>query len=227
MRTLCAALLLTALVAGTAVAQPGQTPPIEPYPAPPAQPYPPPPPQPYAQPQPYPQPPAGYVPAPYQYQPVQVQLTAEEQELLQQGEVSDGQHIGGGLASLFLGLGVGQAVQGRWSETGWIFTLGETASVVSLIVGASKQFNDCFDGQVGCRNQSDGDAYLIAGVVGIVVFRTWEVIDAFAGPPKHNRRVRELRMRVGLPAQPMYGKLTPYMNKTRDGGGTAGVSFHF
>ncbi len=220
MKTIWSATLLLAIGGAVANAQPGQTPPIEPYPPPPTSPYPEPPPQAYPPQQPY-------VPAPHQYQPpMQVQLTADEQELLQQGEISEGAHIGGGLLSLVMGFGLGQAVQGRWDETGWIFTLGEAASIAAIMVGASKSFDDCFVGDERC-NDSEGETYLVAGVVGFLVFRTWEIVDAFGGPGKHNRRVRDLRMRLGGP-QPMYTRqLTPYLNKTRDGGGTAGVSFRF
>src|SRR5689334_17740720 len=61
-------------------------------------------PQPYPQQQPY-----GYAPQ----QPMAVQLTVDEQWLLQRGFITDGEHLGGGLAALFVGFGVGQAVQGR------------------------------------------------------------------------------------------------------------------
>src|SRR5262245_13896284 len=91
-------------LASSAFAQPGQAPP------PPMQP------QPW-QPQPY-----GYSAQP---PPMQAQLTLDEQYLLDRGYISDSQRIRGGVASLFFGLGLGQAVQGRWTETGWIFTLGE------------------------------------------------------------------------------------------------------
>ncbi len=219
MRTLWSSLVILVVLAGTALAQPGQTAPIEPYPPPPVSPYPPPPPQPYPQ-------PVQTVPAPYQYQPQPIQLTSDEQALLEQGEISDSAHLGGGVASFLVGFGVGQIVQGRWSETGWIFTLGETASIVAVFVGAAKAFDNCFDRDTSCHN-NDGETYLIAGVAGLLVFRAWEIVDAFTGPSKHNRRVRELKMRLGIP-QPMYSKqLTPYLNKTRDGGGTAGLTFRF
>src|SRR5690349_5932967 len=98
-----------------------------------AQPYAPQPyPQPNPQPQPYPQP---YAPAPYAYQPQQ--LTAEEYELLAEGEISEGAHYGGAALSFFFGLGAGQAVQGRWGETGWIFTLGEIGAAGLLFYGVA------------------------------------------------------------------------------------------
>lgn len=196
-------------------------------------PYPPPPPAPYPQ----PMQPAPYVPPPQSYQPqgyMPVQLTRDEAELLQQGEISDNAHIGGALGSLFLGFGIGQAIQGRYGDTGWIFTLGEVGSFTAMIVGVVQTFDNCIattpvSGGAGrastCGN--NGEALLFGGLIGLMVFRVWEVVDAFSGPPKHNRRVRELKMRLGIPV-PMYThRVVPYMNKSRDGGGTAGVTIRF
>jgi hypothetical protein len=166
------------------------------------------------------------IPPPYQYAPVQ--LTAEEQDLLATGEISEGAHMGGAVASLFFGFGIGQAVQGRYGDTGWIFTLGEAASVTAVVVGAVRSLGcmDTIDGS-GCTNSRDGDTLLAVGVIGVVAFRVWEIADAFGGPPRHNRRVRELRMRLGMP-QPMYGqRITPYLHKTREGTATAGLTLRF
>ena len=155
-----------------------------------------------------------------------VQITPAEHELLQKGEISDGAHIGGAAASLFVGFGVGQAVQGRYGETGWIFTVGEIASMTALFVGLGQAFEGCFPEDSGtCDN--GGEELIIGGLIGLVVFRVWEVVDAFGGPPKHNRKVRELRMRLGIP-QPMYThRVVPYINRTRDSGATAGIVLRF
>lgn len=166
------------------------------------------------------------VPPPYQYVPSQ--LTPDEQELLAEGEISEGAHIGGAIASLFFGFGIGQAVQGRYGDTGWIFTLGEAASITAIVVGAVRTFgcSDTLDGS-GCTSSGDGDELLAVGVIGVVAFRVGEIADAFSGPPRHNRRVRALRMRLGMP-QPMYGqRITPYLHKTREGTATAGLTFRF
>lgn len=159
---------------------------------------------------------------------VPVQLTPDQVELLQKGEISDGAHVGGAAASVFLGFGIGQAVQGRYGETGWIFTVGEIASFTALVVGVSQALDDCFGDSTSCNdNNNRGDGLIIGGLVGLLVFRVWEVVDAFGGPPKHNRKVRELKMRLGMPV-PMYTqRLVPYVNRTRDSGATAGVVFHF
>jgi len=149
-----------------------------------------------------------------------VPLTAEEQELLARGEISDGQHLGGGLAAMFVGFGVGQAVQGRWSDTGWIFTLGEGLSFGAMMWGIGQAFEECgyYD---DCRSDS-GVGLVIAGALGYSVFRIWGAVDAFTGPASHNRRVRELRMRTGHPGYPGYYSVLPYVTAPRDGDGAVG-----
>lgn len=227
MRTIILALALVA-AARSASAQPGQPQPYPPQPAPPqpSQPYPPQPypPQPYPQqPQPYPPQQQPYAPPPYAYQPGPP-LTAEDQEILARGEISDGEYLGGAALSFFIGFGAGQAVQGRWHDTGWIFSLGETASLVAIIGGAI-QAADCFD-MVNCHR---GETPLVLGLIGYVGFRLWGIGDALIGPSSHNSRVRELRMRMGYPPNgPGYYGLKPYLRPPRDGnGGIAGISLSF
>lgn len=213
MRSLVALVLISSTT--MAGAQPAPDPAPDPAPAPDPSPYPPPP---YPTPLPPPVQPVQPVPPPYAYQPVAIQLTVEEHELLQRGEISDGAHIGGGVANIFLGFGIGQAIQGRWSEKGWLFTVGGAASITAMIVGAVSSFSS---------DSAEVPVLFIGGYVGFLVFHIWGAIDAFAGPPKHNRRVRELRMRLGLP-QPYYGRVMPYVQPSRDhGGGTAGLVFRF
>jgi hypothetical protein len=85
---------------------------------------------------------------------------------------------------------------------------------------------DC-DFEATCSNNNTTGIYIVGGLIGLLGFRVWEIVDAVGGPSKHNRKVRELKMRLGIPV-PMYThRVIPYVNKTRDGGGTAGVMFRF
>ena len=214
-----AALSIVALVAGTAAGQPGAPPPApSPYPAP----YP----QPYPQPAPQPAPTYG-VPAPYAYQPQPVALTPEEQEMLMKGEISDGEHLGGGLAALFLGFGIGQGIQGRWSDKGWLFTLGDVASMTMIFYGLTRTV-DCADGtdHSGIKCVSDaGTGWMIGGALAFTGLRIWQTIDAFAVPAEYNSQVRRLRMRVGYRPMGMYSL---YLSRPTHGdGGVAGLSLRF
>ena len=220
LRTTIVAIVWVMCGVGIAGAQPGADGP-PPAPGPYA---PPPAPGPYAPP---PQP--GYPPPPYTYQPrPQVVLTADENDLLQQGEISDGQHLGGGLAAVFLGFGAGQIVQGRWQDTGWIFTVGESASFVAFVWGASEQLADCLpvNGPNNC-DSNRGVGLLVGGLLAFSGFRVGEVVDAFIAPPRHNARLHDLRQRLGMPASPQYGMLAPYVAPAHGGGTVGGLTLRF
>lgn len=206
MRTGIASLVVVGCMAGAAHAQPGMT---APAPPPPAQ--------------------AAPVPPPYAYQPGprRVVLSTDDADLLERGEVSDAAWIGGGLAAMFIGFGVGQAIQGRWGDDGWIFTLGEPVAVTVMTVGAVEVLTDCVD---KCAQTSDRGAWmLVGGLLGFVGLRAWETLDAFVRPPADNRRLHELRERLGLPPTPGGYSLRPYLAPARGsaGGGVAGVMLSF
>jgi hypothetical protein len=151
-------------------------------------------------------------------------LSPEDQRLLSRGLIDPGAHVGGALASFFLGFGTGQAVQGRWSDTGWIFTVGEAASIAAIIIGIGNEIDDCVNDDY-CGDD-DNDGLIIVGVFGFIGFRAWEIVDSSAGPSSHNRRVRDLHLRLGYPPPGRYS-LKPFAAPTRDGGGVAGVSLRF
>lgn len=202
MRTLIVGALLV-VVAGVAHAQPGAT-----------EPYPPPEPQPQPQPQPYPPPP----PQPYYAQPQPVQLTDDERELLEKGYISPGRYVTGGVLATGLGWGVGHAIQGRWGERGWIFTVGEAASFATLVYAMAEGFS--------CNSNCDRyGTWMLVGALGLVGFRTWEILDAWIAPPRHNRRLRDLHLRMGMPV-PIY--VMPYVAPRGDGEGmSAGLTMRF
>jgi hypothetical protein len=173
----------------------------------------------------------GMAPPPSAYAPETVQVTPEEYKLLQRGYISDGQHIGGGLLGTFMGLGIGHAVQGRWGETGWIFTFGEAATFGLFAYGLV----DCvaesteYDAYGNDYQSSDDCAWgsLIVGMLGMTVLRVWEVVDVWAGPANHNRKLRELRWRLGLDAPPRRGWATFAAPPKRGSGAVAGVVYRF
>lgn len=210
MRLSVASMIIIASVAGSAHAQPGLTPPGS-QPAQVGQ-------------------PAPTVPPPYAYgtQPHRYVLSSDDADLLERGEVSDVAYVGGAAVAVFFGFGLGQAIQGRWGEEGWIFTLGETASFTALIVGLADAFSDCVENSSN-RCSDRGTPYLVGGVIGIAVFRIWEIVDAIAAPPAENRHLRELRMQLGLPPTPGAYGMRPFIAPARGstGGGVAGVALSF
>ena len=129
-------------------------------------------------------------------------------------------------ASYFVGFGSGQAIQGRWSDTGSIFTVGEVASIVAIVASVDQwDDNDCAYYDDNCRDD-DVPGMFVAGIVGLVVFRVWGMVDAVAGQISHNRKFRGAQQKVGGGYQ--YYGATPYLAPAGKGdGGVAGVTFRF
>ena len=99
--------------------------------------------------------------------------------------ISQGRYIGGGVASIFLGFGIGHAIQGRWEEKGWIHTLLQSSTIVvwfgslaftgfSLLEDAS---NYTFSG-----NSSAGIGLIAGTFIVLIGSRIWEMIDVWLLP---------------------------------------------
>jgi hypothetical protein len=200
--------LVSVLVSVEVLAQPagpGGQAPVQPQPVPV-----PPPPAPYA--------PPPYYPPPPMYYGVPELLTLEERRILEQGEISTGRVVGGVLMSMWLGLGVGQAIEGRWSNTGWIFTFGEPTALGMIVVGLLRACD-----QHDCDESRSGLA--VAGILGYMGLRLWGMVDVFVGPAFHNQKVRALRARTGN--QGGYGVM-PFVVPASEGrGATAGLTLRF
>lgn len=92
------------------------------------------------------------------------------------------------------GFGIGQAIQGRYSESGWKWTLGEVATMGTMIAAASRACGDYTDTVVErqngnsyyysvdrvCQNNGPGAAYVPLTVLGWLGFRIWQTYDLFA-----------------------------------------------
>jgi hypothetical protein len=118
--------------------------------------------------------------------------TASAEAYVTQGpQLSQGRYIAGGLTTLLVGYGVGHAVQGRWAEKGWIFTVGEVASTGLIVGGYGWMASNIYS--AGTRT-STGAVYstqpnlggpaglMVAGSVVLAGFRIWEIIDSFSAP---------------------------------------------
>jgi hypothetical protein len=129
------------------------------------------------------------VPPAYAYQPA---LSNDDRELLAAGEIP---HVGGAMvADAFVGFGLGQAIEGRWGETGWIFTFGETIATAVFFDGLAQTI--CTAPNSRCGNNSSANGIALGGALALTVLRVWGFVDASVGPLRHNARVRELRARL-------------------------------
>ncbi len=126
------------------------------------------------------------------------QLDNDERRILRRGEISDGQYFTGAILGTWpLAFGLGHVIQGRYTEKGYIFTIGELLSVAAIVAG----FGDCAGAVIGTsidgKERSCNGGLFYIGVLGLVGFRIWEIIDLWATPPYHNRRYRQLRKELG------------------------------
>jgi hypothetical protein len=142
-------------------------------------------------------------------------------ELANSPEISDRQAATGVVAALALGFGSGQAVEGRWKDTGWIFTFGESLSLVFVASSAVDSFRQCafFPGQA-CPS---AERALIGGLIAMGAFRLGEIVDAAVAPGLHNRGVRDARRRLGWASAP---HVAPYVAPTSHGS-TVGLTMSF
>lgn len=126
------------------------------------------------------------------------QIALADAFLIQQPQMTQGQYLAGGLTSLFVGWGVGHAIQGRYAERGWIFTLGEAASfgmffggygwaAANIISHTERSSRSNFDTRNSIPNMGGPASLMVAGGIAFTAIRIWEVIDAFAAPYSDSR----------------------------------------
>jgi hypothetical protein len=143
-----------------------------------------------------------------------VSLTPSERALVARGEISRERHVLGVVGSVVPGLGLGQVIEGRWLERGWIFTFGVPAGLVIASIAASD-----FD-----LDENVAAAMYIVGGGGALVLKVWEVVDAIRGPSLHNRRVRAIRAKAGFDRRDARVTLQPFLLLHGESGGRGGIA---
>ena len=99
--------------------------------------------------------------------------------------ISEGQYITGGVIGTVFGFGIGHAVQGRWTKTGWIHTTLQVGGVVvvtaSYLWALPLMFTPDEKGTVTVM----GIILLTTIVTGGVAFwgsKIWEIVDVWRVP---------------------------------------------
>lgn len=125
-------------------------------------------------------------------------------------DVSEIQQITGPPTAYLFGFGLGHVVEGRWHETGWKFTLADTAGMAAMIVGYSTvESCDRYCNALGILG--------VSGMVVMGVSRIWQTVDTVTGARAKNRRVMKQRMQIA-----------PLVVPVRAGdGAVAGIALRF
>jgi hypothetical protein len=153
----------------------------------------------------------------------EMNLSHEDQRLLKIGEVSTPEHIIGGLLGMYPGFGVGHAFQDRWTDRGYIFTIGEVGSLGILMLGVASCLGDAFSDSIDGKEESDcNNAFVVIGSVGFLGFKIWEVADVWFDPPGHNRKFRKLRHQINnhppKKSEIQSLNLVPFLNRNMGSG---------
>ena len=89
--------------------------------------------------------------------------------------ISRVRYAAGGLIGTFYGLGIGHAISGEWTSTGWIFTFGELASFGGILVGFAQVLEN--------PDADAGEGALIFGSMGaLTILRIVEIYDIWTRP---------------------------------------------
>ena len=95
-------------------------------------------------------------------------------------QVSTGKYVTGGVLASVFGFGIGHAVQGRYSDRGYIFTATEVAAVATMALGlgSCSKSKDSY----GVETTSCSNGGLITlGFGALLGFRIWEIVDSWVG----------------------------------------------
>lgn len=155
----------------------------------------------------YADPPGLVAPRPY-YKP-NLQLTAEEEQLLDDGYMPGGQIFGGVFLACTIGFGTGELAEGQYGVKGLLFTVLDAAGIATAIAEA---------------RHGTGDVGPPLGVAILTVSRILQIVDTSVYPGRYNRKVRDARLKAGVPVEG--AMLTPFVAPHGDGA-LAGVAARF
>ncbi len=145
---------------------------------------------------------------------------------LKYGKMTQGQYVTGGIVGSSVGFGIGHAIQGRYGDRGWIFTLGKSVGLGLSIAGvAGLSDSNCLNNDdIEC--ESDDLTLTGVGYAMMIGVHIWEVVDVWIRGK--NLRQRNLELSKSSVRNSFNFAFVPTMNSNKkiDGLG-AGLSFNF
>lgn len=145
-------------------------------------------------------------------------LSDDDRSLLAEGEIADSTSSAAGLTGAFIGFGLGDAIIGHYSSTGWIFTLVDVAGLGAIGVGITHQ--PCEDAK--CTLDPPFDHMLGVGVATLAISHFLQLVEVDRYTTRHNAELHALRVRQGYERPRVAPILAP-----RGDGMLAGVSVRF
>ncbi len=142
-----------------------------------------------------------------------IQLTEDERMMLKSRAPTKETYVIGGIVGTYPGFGLGHAIQGRWTDTGWIYTVGEVTSLVVAGAGIVNCVND------GADDNDCNSSAITIGLTAYVGFKIAEIFDVWIGGARHRERYQKLKNRIEPEPEPKTSSWTPFLQK--QGGGLA------
>ncbi len=90
-------------------------------------------------------------------------------------DISTGQYVVGGILGTLIGLGAGHAVQERYTENGWLFTVSQLSGAFAWNIFATQ----------------GNEIWATLSAISLIGFRIWELIDVWSLPSSHKIAWRE------------------------------------
>lgn len=139
-------------------------------------------------------------------------LTSEEVKILNIGPLENPRYITGGVLGTSIGFGLGHIVQGRWQEKGWIFTLGESASLITALGAGTLCITRNISSNVFTGEDDD---YSLAcwitnlALASFVGFKIWEGVDLWHGGYLQRENYKNLKIKMEQNSKKFTYNVTP------------------
>lgn len=92
--------------------------------------------------------------------------------------ISKERYIAGGVVGTLLGFGIGHAIQGRYKEIGWVFTLTGIVTSATWVTGSAMVLANPYS----TSQAATGSILYLSGLILGAAFHIWETADIWAAP---------------------------------------------
>lgn len=153
-------------------------------------------------------------------------LTSDEIRILKTGPLENPRYITGGILGTTLGFGVGHAIQGRWQNKGWIFTLGESVSLVTLVGAGAWCVTSSAARSFGGEDESTSFSCILTTIsaTSFIGLRIWESIDLWRGGYEQRKEYKQLMKRLDSNSRKISYSILPVLSANSLG---LGLSMRF
>ncbi len=105
-------------------------------------------------------------------------------------------YFGSGIVSMVFGFGTGHAIQGRWNDTGWIFTVSNVLLFGGMFTLLMSSLTSSFHVKLFSPNLAYKAMALYTLASVYFAFRLWEIIDVWSLPSHYYKIVKTPKLQI-------------------------------